>query len=195
MSGAAELPQAKPAGPLYLFHDLFTGAVSNLNTHTADTGQSWTVLAGGFSLTGSGSIYGASSENTAIINSLSAADGTITWTVNAGTIATATVGGAFRLTNNSNLIYWDDYSGQLRLFKKVAGAYISIASVGGVFTNNAEYIVKAVLLGNSIKIYVNDVLRIDATETFNQTVGGVGLRTSFASSSSGARILDMTVTV
>lgn len=73
----------------------------------------------------------------------------------------------------------DAPSDQVVLVRMGSGSYYQIASSSVVINPDTEYHLKVVAQGSSIKVYVNDVLYIDATDS-TWTSGAIGMRSYFA---------------
>lgn len=155
--------------------DSFTRANSSTSLGVTDTGQSWSV--------GSSQAWGILNNkaycptpiNTGVAfvetgksdisNSVK-----ITFNTNEGIIV--------RLSDELNYITARISSTSLGLFKIVGNTPTSLGSYSFTPTSGTVYTVRIDATGSSIKVYLNDVLQISATDTFNQTATKSGLRST-----------------
>lgn len=148
------------------------GALGN-----AVSGQAWVALAGAPGVisglarfTGAGG--GVSGERGAHIDA-----GVADCEVSA--IITVTVAGSRIRVRSSDLdnciLVEAETPAPVDIYRLQAGAFTNIGSWAGAISNGDLVMVR--LMGSSIKLFVNGVERISATETFNQTVTkhGIGL--------------------
>ena len=85
-------------------------------------------------------------------------------------------------TNNYYSAVLDSTNDVIKLQKKQSGSITDLVSQPATIDQNTTYQLKTITQGNSIKIYLNDVLKIDATDsTFSS--GKIGLRTYTAEAS------------
>ena len=142
--------------------DTFNRANSTTGIGTADSGQTWEALTGVNGIS-SNEAYGVSFDSNfarSIIDS-GLSDFTLTCDITKGSSSWAPRL-IFRVTDNNNMIGVSLPNGQITLYKRVGGAYISIASVESSMPT-ATY--KIVCNGTSVKVYVDDVIVFDEVIT------------------------------
>lgn len=81
-------------------------------------------------------------------------------------------------TNNYYIFGYDVPSGVLKIKKKVGGTQIELTSKSFAFQTGTWYIMKAVLSGSSLKLYVNGTEELTATDS-SLSAGKVGLISAF----------------
>jgi len=187
----------RPAGPVTVaaagatITDSFNRANSAVTLGTTDTGQMWTAHAGtwGISSNQAYCVVDASGVNFATVPA--AADGTLQFTIPVtGGGSGGSPWGAFRFTDIDNTLYVQGNGIEALALRKREGAAASTLATGTIPNLSANDVVKVVLAGSSIKIYVNDVLDIDTTSAFNQSATRVGLGTDFGAGPGAAPRFD-----
>ncbi|WP_238656101.1 family 16 glycoside hydrolase [Paenibacillus piscarius] len=89
----------------------------------------------------------------------------------------------FRVQDQNNFYMYriDANTSQLQLYKAVAGTLTQVANTSFVPVKNQWYTLKATVQGNTIKGYVDGVLKTTWTNPANElTSGGIGFRTTSA---------------
>ncbi|MEK5468912.1 family 16 glycoside hydrolase [Paenibacillus sp. FSL R7-0210] len=89
----------------------------------------------------------------------------------------------FRVQDQNNFYMYriDASTSQLQLYKAVAGTLTQVANTSFVPVKNQWYTLKATVQGNTIKGYVDGVLKTTWTNPVNElTSGGIGFRTTSA---------------
>jgi hypothetical protein len=158
-----------------LLQHTFTGADSTAGIPNADTGQVVAISSGVFG-TRSNKAYWISGT---AIRAWDVANADVQITVdrilNSGTARTGSVG--FRFTDANNYFFFRWSAGSLQLYKVQAGTATQIGANVSLSTAIATvYKFKVVLLGSSIKCYVDDVEYFNVTDIFNQTATIHGIR-------------------
>ncbi|WP_341346242.1 family 16 glycoside hydrolase [Paenibacillus sp. FSL H3-0469] len=89
----------------------------------------------------------------------------------------------FRVQDQNNFYMYriDASTSQLQLYKAVAGTLTKVSNTSFVPVQNQWYTLKATVQGNTIKGYVDGVLKTTWTNPVNElTAGGIGFRTTSA---------------
>ncbi|MEK3790509.1 family 16 glycoside hydrolase [Paenibacillus sp. FSL R7-0204] len=89
----------------------------------------------------------------------------------------------FRVQDQNNFYMYriDASTSQLQLYKAVAGTLTQVSTTSFVPVKNQWYTLKATVQGNTIKGYVDGVLKTTWTNPVNElTTGGIGFRTTSA---------------
>jgi hypothetical protein len=180
--------------------DTFVGsALTELSTHSPDVGGAWNKsvsFANDLVLNGSGGVY--STGNALYYNSTlpASADYSVFFRVRGGTIAGA-VGVMFRRSfgGGHETFMWVYTDGSnWRLYWNIDTGFTQIGSdVAQALSINTDYDCEVRLSGTSIQLYVNTVLKINATDsnvTGNGTAGPLGLG---ASSSSNLQLSNFSI--
>lgn len=158
-----------------VFQDTFTGGAGNITGHTPELGSAWTVEFGTISLDGAGrvgaSVTGEMYQTLASSDVIIDATGRVTSTPFTLTIL-------LRYTNINNWIGAQLFittvaeDSRVILTNRVSGTSTSILQVDpGAPVANTDYKVTAILVGNNIRIYVDDVLWLNYTDTLNANIG------------------------
>lgn len=150
--------------------DTFTranGAIGDL-----ETGQSWTQASGTFTVASNEMVTSSGVGASCVVDAL--ADGTLLCDGYASNAVASSV--MFRYTSTSNYLLVYHYQTTFTLYKVESGSASVVATVSTAPTASAFYTYKIILSGSSIKAYIDDVLKIDTTSTFNQTAVGVGMQ-------------------
>jgi hypothetical protein len=153
-------------------YDSFNRTDNPTSIGTTETGHTWT-LNGTWGII-SGQAYSTSTS------------GTIRATVNAN-ISDAEAGVIFAVvTNDQRFIFrqldtsneWyvsaNTVGGTYLVYKRVAGSLTVVSTINSV-PNNGDAI-KTILKGSNIKVYINDILGADITDSFNSTATIYGMR-------------------
>ena len=165
-----------------IFTDTFTDSDGTaLTAHTSDSGQSWVFALGldaatiqtnkAIALTGVGTgVY-----------YLNATPATADYTVEADiTIASDSGSGVVGRCNAAgNTFYLARYlksAGEWQLFAFVSGTATNIGSYAEAITNGTVKNVRLDMSGTAIKVYIDDVLRINVTNASVTSAGNPGLR-------------------
>lgn len=166
------------SGATTIVSDTFTRANSG-TLGTATTGQTWTdsgALAFGISsnkaVVASGVNFGVTTLNSGTNNGTITVDAT--WTTNAAVMIVFRSDG----TGSNRWIFELSLDGtSVDLTKTIADADTTIQTQPFVHTNGTTYSLKVVLNGSSINCYVNNVLKITATDAQWQanTKHGLGI--------------------
>jgi hypothetical protein len=153
-----------------VIRDSFNRADNSVTPGNADTGQAW--------VNSAASVAGIQSNR--LVFSLSATGNS---TIDCGisdciiSIKFVTVFQSQRLlcrwVDANNEIYVDMGTTTASLIKRIVGATTSIGSMPIPVAGDT---ITVVLLGSNISVYVNGVLKINVTETFNQTATKLGVR-------------------
>ncbi|MDD9266039.1 fibronectin type III domain-containing protein [Paenibacillus sp. GCM10023248] len=167
------------AAPSALVSDSFTRADGNLGGTITEVGnKTWIALAGTPTIA-SNVVKPGLSNGLAVVDA-----GVSDCSVEAKfvNIVAAATRLAFRVTDANNWWFVQGASGtgKYELYKKNAGSYVAVKSGGISYANND--IVKVVLLGSSIKVFVNGVedTALATTDTFNQSATQHGLAANSA---------------
>lgn len=144
-----------------------------------DTGETWTARSGTGGILSNQAYFSANGASDCTATVPGRADGTTQCTF---PVVPGASGGTVRLvvrcSDNDNQIYADaNVTGNYVLRKKEAGTATALATGTATAANND--VVKIVTSGTSLKVYVNNVLDIDTTSTFNQSAVNVGIGTDY----------------
>lgn len=161
----------------YLEYDLFNDDFSD-DDFTAD--PTWTVESGSFSVISDGGNNVNSCTGTSFITAGNTLWDNYTYQARMKLNATGVDGSLwFRYTNSSNSylckLYNDGSGDTVELWKVVNGTTTKIASASATINNSTWYNVKVVVNGTSIKCYLDDVLKIDTTDT-SFSLGKIGVK-------------------
>lgn len=85
---------------------------------------------------------------------------------------------AFRFTDAINNLFVRIASGELSLYKIVAGTSTKMATYPFATNVGQEYTLKIICINNSIKVYLNGILVLSPNESFNQNATKHGVRSS-----------------
>ena len=97
--------------------------------------------------------------------------------------AVTVVGPCVRVSTSDTtgyIFFWNGQTGNLDLYKLVAGSATLLASGSGSITNGVTYVLKLQVVGTSIKCYVNHYLYFNTTDSSIAAAGRAGLWTSGA---------------
>lgn len=182
VTGLSGLSAFRTAGGGGVVTDSFNRANSTTSLGTADTGQAWTAHSGGWGISSNQAYCDTDASLLNFATVAGAADGVLQ--VKLPSPGGGSGGSAWvvcRFTDVNNCLYVA-CSGieQYRLMKRQGGA-LSTLGTGTIDHANSNDVVRVVLLGTSIKVYVNDVLDLDVTTAFNQTATRVGMGTDYGS--------------
>lgn len=168
------------------FRDEFERIDSDTTLGSTIDGKAWVPLRGVWGIAGGNAklVSNSASGTPAVVVDALTADGIFTaeWAVrDGGDVAGGLV---IRVLDvNNHLFLNSSGSGQLRLWKRVNGTATEIktATTGGVIQSGS--IVRVVLNGSSIKVYLNNVLVIDATDStfIGATRHGLAINTGYVS--------------
>lgn len=150
--------------------DTFNRADNANSLGNADTGQTWENLNGAFGIASNKAISSVSSSRS-VINAMAAnvlISCEIAWNNNAGII--------FHVTDDSNYILARIASGSFNIYRCVANSNISIGSYSFATVANRIYKVAISAKEDNIKVYLDDILIFNVTESFNQTATKCGLK-------------------
>lgn len=170
----AALSVSSIARSTIVFQDLFTGAAGNITGHTPDIGSIWTVESGTISIDGSGrcvaTVAGEMYQNLSSSNSTIELIGRVTSTVSGINIL-------HRYTDVNNYIQAQLFiaavstDSKVILYNRTGGISTSILQANITALPNTDYTIKSEITGNNIKIYVNNTLYINYTDTSNVNIG------------------------
>lgn len=171
--------------------DSFNRANSTTSLGTADTGQAWTAHSGVWGISSNQAYCETDASFLNFATLAGAADGTLQ--VKLPSPGGGSGGSAWvvcRFTDVNNCLYVacsgiDPY----RLMRRQGGT-LSTLGTGTIANANSNDVVKVVLLGSSIRVYVNGVLDLDVTTAFNQTAVRVGMGTDFGAGPGSAPRFD-----
>ena len=149
-----------------------------LTDHVAEKGGAWTVRSGTPKINTNRLSETATVADGRYTQQSDRSDGTLQVTLRTSIVAGAFWGILFREADDQSALMCELEGGTfVSLYTRTAGGgYSSIGSVALVFLANTDYVMKAVMSGTSIKIYVDDVLKIDVVEATNQTETRHGFR-------------------
>lgn len=138
-----------------------------------DTGNAWEIVSGDWGISGNAAYTSVASASTslAVVES-GVSDGELSVTISAG-ITNARNRLIFRYTNVDNFLYVVTTTTGYALSKRQAGSISTIGNYDITLVNGD--VLKVVMRGSSIKLYINGLLGIDATNTFNTTATMHGL--------------------
>jgi hypothetical protein len=163
------------------FTDSFNRADSAVTLGSTDTGQAWTAHSGTWGITGNQAYCAVDDAGHNVATFAAAADGTLQVTL---VDPAGGSGGAAWLVfrsaaDASQFIYLECSTiAPCQLYTYDAGVAVAL-DTGSPVAAGAGDVVEIVLLGTAIEVYVNDVLVIEATSSFQQTATRVGLGTDF----------------
>lgn len=158
-----------------VFKPVSSGVIDSFNRSdseslgTADTGQVWS---GGFGITSNQAHSTVASVDTFDTVDSSMPDCTVS--VKMVNLSTGSWSGPCARYTDANNVYWIETNGTtIYLKKKEAGAAANLGSGTGAY---AGCTLRIKVNGSSIKAYVDDIEKISATSTFNQTATRHGLK-------------------
>lgn len=169
--------------------DTFTRPDSATTLENAETGQAWQVLAGTWGIASKTAYcvaHGGTNKACAVVET-GMSDGVVEVTH-----SSLSAGGsrlAFRFTDVDNGFIVGAESAVYQLYRLEAGTYNAIGS--WATTPASGDVVRVVMNGSSITVYINGTARITATSTFNQTATKHGI----AAASTSSRFDNFTVEV
>lgn len=156
-----------------IMYDSFDRADNASTAGSMDTGQAWAVSGGTWGISGN-ALYAPGGSGTITMNS-ALSDCTIKTTLLSYASVSRIV---MRQTDISNRLILTASGLSWGLYKTVSNTSTLIGSYGALPTNGDK--IKCVLSGSTISIYINGVLAITTTETFNQTATNHGFNLSGA---------------
>jgi hypothetical protein len=169
LSGAAA-----EAGPTTLISDTFTDTdATALASHTiAPTNTpatSWSALGGSFTI--QSNLASNTTPSGGVTDAVvDAGDADVTITAIVRRSGAADCGIIARATDVNNYLLLDLLlAGTVKLYRKEAGSYNELASVAQTFSVDTDYTLKFVVSGTALTGYVDDVEKVTATSSFNQT--------------------------
>lgn len=200
------------AAPAYaqFVSDTFTDTTgTNLTSHTGETGATWTVHTGISGGTGQCVIEANRSRGeTAGVKNVVYASGTpgsADYTIQADMIVKSNGANTFeagllgRMTTDGTVTFYQaDYSlfsNEWRLYKFVTGTPTALGTYGQTLTDEQTYVLKLEMIGTAIKVYVDGVERISATDSAISAAGKAGFfQLDQMSSSTGFHFDNFTAT-
>ena len=159
-------------GAAHFVFDTFTDTDNTeLSAHNSEVGSAWVEYSGDWEIASNQAIQVATTttHHVAAINS-NQSNCIIKCLVTIGTTDLDFPAVCFRLTNDNNFIIFQLNPGSnvVSLYKRDGGSFTQIGSnVAQTLNNGIQYSSKIICNGSSIKCYINDVLKIDQTSTFN----------------------------
>lgn len=179
---------AAPTGPFV--EDSFTDtAATALESHTGETGASWTKQSGsGMEITAAGRVKPSAGSGT--VYYASGVPGSAEYDVECDIFvvnASDYLGPAGRIATGAETFYLaqvEPSAGQIALYKASSGSYTSLGTFSQTFSASNTYAIKLEIRNATKKVYVNGVERISSANNDITDAGRVGLR-SFVDSSVG----------
>lgn len=157
-----------------IFLDNFTGASGNITGHTPDTGSAWTVTTGTISLNGSGkciaSVAGEMYQDTGDSDTKIEVTGQVS-------SQPAGINLLMRYTDVNKYILVQLFitspstSSRVILYNRTGGVSTSMIQPTFTAVINTDYKLTAHLVGNRMRVYINDVQYIDYTDSDNNDIG------------------------
>lgn len=162
------------SGSQVIFTDVFTAANgTNLNGRTTTTGNKTWVVTGvaGFDIQ-SNQAHSTSAGGDGFA-SVDAGVSNVTFLITfAG--AAGTGGICWRRSDDNNHWLVQAGGGAAHIYKRVAGSYTDLGSIGVTPVQND--VLKVIASGNSHSVYDNNTLAITLTDSFNNTATQVGIK-------------------
>jgi hypothetical protein len=171
--------------------DAFNRANSTTSLGTADSGQEWTADAGGWGISSNQAYCETDASFLNFATLAGAADGTLE--VKLPSPGGGSGGSAWvvcRFTDVDNCLFVLCSGAEPYRLMKRQGGVPSTLDTGALAQANTDDVVKVVLSGSSIRVYVNDELEIDGASAFNETAVRVGLGTDFGAGPGSAPRFD-----
>lgn len=168
-----------PPPPTVLLRDNFTGADgTELAAHTMDVGPGWTQISADIQLSGNAAVpttitspmYTSDSGKSDITASC-----TVVPVSAAGLVMAPALVFRFSDANNNWRVDLIVGSNQCRLIKIVAGALTVVATATVTVTSGVAHALKIACSGSSISVFVDTVLLISVSDSFNFTATICGL--------------------
>lgn len=155
-------------GPTVFINDTFDRADNNTTLGTATSGQAWTAVSGTWGISNNeGYCVSDASGNKAILPTVGTGDYTTLCTVR-GDMDPA--GNNFRRAavmvryiDALNFLYVFLDNGNVFLSKTSAGSSSFLQTASQTTVDNVDYVVKVISNGGNMKVYVDNVLKIDNT--------------------------------
>ena len=172
-------------------YDAFTGTSgSNLTTHEADSGASWTQdasLNDALVLSGANRVYTPGGSVTAqyVTGAVPpGSDYTVSAVIRALSAITDSYAGIIgRVNAAGNSLYYGRYAGSAgagtarwELYKVVAGSATLLGSANHNISTSSDYVMRLVLAGTSIRLLVNDASQVSVTDGDVTAAGTAGFR-------------------
>lgn len=187
MSGAIkQLAARQRGGPLV--SDSFDRADSTTSLGTADSGQVWTAHSGTWGISSNKGYLASTTGQAAASVDAGASDVEVSADITLSpTTDRADAGLVFRLADDSNyllaLINKVTGSNSIQLFKRQAGSFTHLASVGSQgHVNGTTYDLRVVANGSSIEVFRDD------TSVLTHTLSGADLTTFGSNTRHGLRV-------
>ncbi len=95
--------------------------------------------------------------------------------VHASEYADGSVLGRYLDTNNYYEARMWIFGDEIQLYKRVAGVETSLGVLSFAFSRNTVYNIRLAMVGTSLKVYVDDVLKIDTTDGDLTSAGYAGI--------------------
>lgn len=156
----------------FLCGDLFNRTDSTTSLGTATSGQTWSVLTGGFGIIGKKAYVPIDANNSKAVLDIGISDfyagvefpvvGTQSWFI-------------FRCTDDSNYFRLGNLNGNIRLQTIIAGTSTEL-SLMDLCSNGDRVSVQC--NGSIIQIFINGMFKYQVTSTFNQTATKIGIQTN-----------------
>lgn len=146
--------------------DTFNRSDSSTSLGNTDTGQAWKVLNGVLGIiSNQGYCISSAGVGIAVIDS-----NTPNVEVEGDFIYQSYIGLAIRVTDKDNMIFTRISSSGIGLYKTVNGSVTALKTNSFTPVIGKEYHIKIVAIENDISVYVDNVLLISATDSFNNTM-------------------------
>lgn len=159
--------------------DLFNRADNASSLGNTDTGQTWQAISGTWGIQGNKAYlvtHGASTNDVVVVETgVSDCEASVKIS---GSLTRPRL--AFRVTDQSNFFFVFANTTGYQLISVTTGSNTTIGTSAVIPAQND--VVKAVASGSSIKIYINESLIFDITNTLRQTATKHGLATNSAGS-------------
>lgn len=174
-------------------NDNFGGGAGNLESHTSDSGHSWTAgTSGGLAITAGGKVY-CNNNGAGFRYYISAtppsADYYAELLITVGASGNVSIGPAIRVSNSDDTCYfvrWND--GSWELYRNVTGSISSIGTYTGDIPTGAGRTCRLTATGNIVKVLIDGVERISVDDTGSaiSATGFAGLFSYYADDDNGA---------
>lgn len=175
--GAGPSAATDPLAGYYLFDSFTDTDAVALVDHTAEKGGAWTVRAGTPAISSNTLVEDGGATDDRYTQDASQADGTLQATLN--TDAANTYRGIlFREASDQTAIMTQIEASSVSCYTRTPG-YSQIGTTGFTHVGGADEVLKVVLSGSSIEILIDDVSKLDLTNSTNQTETRHGFRADY----------------
>lgn len=158
--------------------DTFTRADSTTTLGNAETGPVWTVISSTWGISGNKAYCTNTSGVRHVVLDSGKSNCEVSVDINPSTYA----GLVFRATDGNNLYAAVIGTTALNLYKVALGATTTAGSY--TFTPGSLHNVKAVLNGDNVDIYLDNIKRISTVDSFNNAATKHGLRSNLGDTTS-----------